>query len=232
MLGPVHLRAYRERAARPRRRLGRMERTANHGSGAIRAGQQSPAAMFPIRSPQVTRSPATGNPVPSQSRITVCSPTASSKAPCTAGRNATAVGPPITSGGRVRTIQDGAIHPARLAPLRRNPASQHHVGYAQLPQRRHRVRATSSGKPSSRTDDARPKTGAFQPALRREMAADRPPMPAPTMSAVRIMTAAGTKPGRRRSTRSGRPTCSASPSRPLPHPRSSRRRRAQSHRLA
>ena len=43
--------------------------------------------------------------------------------------------------------------------------------------------ATSNAKPSSRTDDARSNTPTRQPALRREMAAARPPMPAPTMRA-------------------------------------------------
>ena len=43
--------------------------------------------------------------------------------------------------------------------------------------------ATSSAKPSSRTAAARSKTRTFQPAMRREMAAASPPMPAPTMRA-------------------------------------------------
>ena len=45
--------------------------------------------------------------------------------------------PPV---GKVRTLQDGAVHPPRLATRRRNSARQHHLGDAQLPQRGHRVR--------------------------------------------------------------------------------------------
>ena len=43
-------------------------------------------------------------------------------------------------GRQLRTLQDGAVHAAQLAAPRREAASQHRVGHAELAERRDRVR--------------------------------------------------------------------------------------------
>jgi hypothetical protein len=86
---------------------------------------------------------------------------------------------------KLGTLDDCAIHPAQFAPRRGESPSEHDVGHAERPQRGDGIRCDEEPNPSSRGDVARSKILIRQPALRKAMPADSPPMPAPTIKAER-----------------------------------------------
>ena len=133
--------AYRDEAARPRRRLRRMKRTTNHGPGTVRADQQVALGGVPARGQQsdtVARHREPGRLAVERDRVL---PDRLQQGAVDGGaqRHHRRAAHRLRR-GEVRTLQDGAVHPPRLTPRRHDPAGQHHGGDAQLAQRCHRVR--------------------------------------------------------------------------------------------
>ncbi len=111
-----------------------MEHAANHGLGTVRADQQVAFGDVPVRGPQrgtVARRRKSGCFAAERDRVLpdrLQQGAVHHRAQSDYGRAAHHL-----RRGIVPTLQDCPVHPPRLAPRRRDPASQHHVGDAQLP---------------------------------------------------------------------------------------------------
>ena len=122
--------------------------------------------------------------------VTVWWPAASSSAPCSAWRRATTVGPPITSGGGNATRRITRPSTRLTSPsVGAHPRASTTSATPRSPSARMAFGATSSPNPSSRAEDVRSKTLTSQPAWGSAMAAESPPIPAPTMGAVGVTSA-------------------------------------------
>ncbi len=145
----------------------------------------SPSADSPFARCRRTRLASAVNPTASEFEATASKPAASSSAPCKAGRSA--IGPPSAS-------RSGNTPPLRTVPSIRRTSTRMRTGAnarasttAARPSSRSAAMALGASptpKPSSRGDSARSKMRTSQPARRSATPADRPPIPAPTMSAT------------------------------------------------
>jgi hypothetical protein len=147
----------------------------------------SPVIVLPPVSVSTTPSGVVSAPAASLIRSTDSMPTASRRAPCTTGRSATCV---CVSGGapRSRNSKRRSRRPSRRrtsplagaelrAAISRAMPSSCNAAIA--------FGARASAKPSSRGVAARSTMRISQPARRSASPAARPPIPAPTMRAVR-----------------------------------------------
>ena len=150
---------------------------------------RSPSAGACSANRSKTRSPLAENPVAS-CPVATESPTVSSSAPCSAGRSAITNRPPRadTSGTSARFRTRPSIR--RISNRARVGANPRAMTVSATPSAASAAMALGASprpKPSSRGDVVRSKMRTVQPDCRRAMPADNPPMPAPTISAVRDM---------------------------------------------
>ena len=149
---------------------------------------RSPSVVSPDSVQIATRSPSAANSVTLLPKVIASKPTDSSNAPWSAGRNATTIGPPSTSAGGTSARFTTVPSMRRSSPLvgvkpraRTTSATRSRRSAAMA------FGETPSPKPSSCGVGVRSNRRTFQPACRRAIAAASPPIPAPTIRAVRFI---------------------------------------------